>query len=68
LYAVTGVQTCALPICTAERLKDQENRLKTAPAGGRRAATRFETAMAASTKPAAGAPTQPGNRPAAPTR
>lgn len=37
---------------TEERLKEQENQLKTAPAGGRRAAARFETAMGASAKPA----------------
>jgi predicted Zn-dependent protease len=36
---------------TEERLKDQENQLKLAPAGGRRAAARFETAMATLPKP-----------------
>jgi predicted Zn-dependent protease len=36
-----------------ERLKAQEDQLKTVPAGGRRAAARFETAMAAVPKPAA---------------
>jgi beta-barrel assembly-enhancing protease len=50
---------------TDERLKEQENQLKTAPAGGRKAAARFETAMGASAKPAAA---QPGSRPAPPTR
>ena len=49
-----------------ERLKEQENLLKTAPAGGRKAAARFETAMGVSAKPAAA---QPGSRPPAqPTR
>jgi predicted Zn-dependent protease len=53
----------------ADRLKEQENQLKTAPAGGRRAAARFETAMGASAKPAAAqpAPAQPA-KPAQPTR
>jgi predicted Zn-dependent protease len=38
---------------TEDRLKEQDNQLKTAPTGGRRAAARFETAMAALPKPAA---------------
>jgi predicted Zn-dependent protease len=51
-----------------DRLKAQENQLKTAPAGGRRAAPRFETAMAASAK-AAAQPAQPASKsPAQPTR
>jgi beta-barrel assembly-enhancing protease len=44
---------------TDDRLKEQENQLKAAPAGGRRAANRFETAMASLPKPAQPTPAQP---------
>jgi predicted Zn-dependent protease len=50
-----------------DRLKEQENQLKTAPAGGRRAAARFETAMGTLPKPAA-PPASPAQPPAQPTR
>jgi len=53
---------------TEERLREQENQLKTVPAGGRRAAGRFETAMASLPRPAISAPAQPATKPAAPTR
>ena len=53
---------------TDDRLKEQENQLKTASAGGRRAAARFETAMGALPKPAATPATPPATKPAQPTR
>ena len=59
----------------AERLKEQETQLKTMPVGGRRAAARFETAMAALPKPAQPAQAAPpaskppaAKPPAQPTR
>ncbi|HEU5196977.1 MAG TPA: M48 family metalloprotease [Methylomirabilota bacterium] len=49
-----------------ERLKEQENQLKTLPPGGRRAAARFETAMASLGQPAAKPPAgQPATKPPA---
>jgi predicted Zn-dependent protease len=57
---------------TDDRLKDQESQLKTVPAGGRRAAARFQTAM--NTLPKSAAPpapptsSTPATKPAPPTR
>ena len=45
---------------TEDRLKEQENQLKTAPTGGRRAASRFETAMATLPKSTPAAPATTG--------
>lgn len=52
---------------TDERLKEQEAQLKTVPAGGRRAAARYETAMGTLPRPAA-VPAATGTKPAQPTR
>ena len=53
---------------TAERLKEQETRLKTAPAGGRRAAPRFEESVMAKLAAPATQAGPPATKPAQPTR
>jgi predicted Zn-dependent protease len=52
----------------ADRLKEQEVQLKTAPAGGRRAAPRFEQQIMAKLPAPAAQAGQPATKPATPTR